>query len=74
MRTKDTQKEMFSISNGHKGSFISSLIEKTKPLPGNFNEEYMKIKSELTLLKQFLEQFCQHNRLMNNLFIPYYTY
>ena len=31
-------------------------------LPGNFNEEYMKIKSMLTPLKQVLGQFCLHNR------------
>ena len=55
-----SQKEMLSISNDSKG--IMTFIERIVPLPGNFKEEYMKIKSQLTPIKEVLGQFCLHTR------------
>ena len=39
-----------------------TFTAKTVPLPGNFNEEYMKTKSQLTPLKQVPGQFCLQTR------------
>ena len=39
-----------------------TFIERTVPLPGNANEEYMKIESQLTPLKQVRGQFFLHSR------------
>ena len=42
---------------------LMKFIKRTVPLPGNFNEEYMKIKSRLTPLRRVLGQFCLYYTL-----------
>ena len=41
---------------------LMKSTERTVPLPSIFNEEYIKIKSQLKPLKQVPEQFCLHTK------------